>query len=105
MRQVRIRPQDSDTIMHVFNLWGNRFKNTILQSGISVWHCWQYIELNLEDGLAIGSDIFVKTVVAKARGEIAVSKRRLTRALGADGEAPATAPPPLYCFRQLRRLV
>jgi hypothetical protein len=57
------------------------------------------------DGLVIGSDIFVKTVVAKARGEIAVSKRRLTRALGADGEAPATAPPPLYCFRQLRRLV
>ena len=32
------------------------------------------------DGLVIGSDVFVKTLVAKARGEWAVSKRRLTRA-------------------------
>jgi len=27
-------------------LWGDRFTNTILETGLSVWHCWQYIELN-----------------------------------------------------------
>jgi putative transposase len=184
-------------------LWGNRFKNTILQSGLSVWHCWQYIELNCVrarlavrpdeyrfgsfgtwlgtgghpfadsvakhvlpslppelgihsldelllalrrnlaigaaealkqpiptvaaagravekerfstrvdrrvrywvDGLVIGSDIFVKTVVAKARGDVAVNKRRLIRAFGVDEDAKATAPPILYSFKQLRRLV
>lgn len=184
-------------------LWGDRFKNTILQSGLSVWHCWQYIELNCVrarlvlrpedyrfgsfgvwmgkgshpfedvviqrvlpslppelgirdlaglrqalrrnlaigaaealkqpvptvaaagraaekerfstrvdrrvrywvDGLVIGSDIFVKTVVAKARGELAVRKRRLIRAFGAEAETAATAPPVMYSFKQLRRLV
>jgi len=57
------------------------------------------------DGLVIGSDIFVKTVVARARGEFAVRKRRLIRALDLDAGPVATAPPVLYSFKQLRRLV
>ena len=48
-----------------------------------------------------GSDLFVKTVVARVRGEAAVQRRRLVRALGSD---PA-APPPIYSFKQLRRIV
>ena len=54
------------------------------------------------DGLVIGSDIFVKTVMARARGEAAVAKRRLTRALAPD---PVTPRPEIYCFRQLREIV
>jgi len=185
------------------HLWAERFKNTILEGGISVWHCWQYIELNcvrarlvprpedyrfgswgawvgtgkhpFEDsvrqrvlptlppelgihdiaglhqalsrnlsvaaaaalqqpapaaapvgrsagkerfstrvdrrvrywaeGLVIGSAIFVKTVVARARGELAVRKRRLIRALCVADETPGAAPPALYSFKQLRQIV
>lgn len=54
------------------------------------------------DGLVIGSDIFVKNVMARARGEAAVAKRRLTRALAPD---PSVARPDIYCFRQLREIV
>jgi hypothetical protein len=53
------------------------------------------------DGLVIGSELFVKTTVARVRGEAAVQRRRLVRALGSD---PA-APPPIYSFKQLRRIV
>ncbi len=28
------------------HLWQERFKSTILESGLSVWHCWKYMELN-----------------------------------------------------------
>jgi REP element-mobilizing transposase RayT len=28
------------------HLWQERFKNTILEGGLSVWHCWKYLELN-----------------------------------------------------------
>jgi hypothetical protein len=54
------------------------------------------------DGLVIGSDVFVKTLVAQARGEWAVSKRRLTRAVAPDANTPR---PTLYAFKQLRTIV
>jgi hypothetical protein len=57
------------------------------------------------DGMVIGSEIFVKTVMAKARGEAVVAKRRLVRALGVDPDAEAATPPILFCFKQLRRIV
>jgi REP element-mobilizing transposase RayT len=27
-------------------LWAGRFKHTLLEEGVAVWDCWQYIELN-----------------------------------------------------------
>lgn len=27
-------------------VWAGRFKNTVLESGVAVWNCWQYIEAN-----------------------------------------------------------
>jgi hypothetical protein len=54
------------------------------------------------DGLVIGSDVFVKTLVAQARGEWAVNKRRLTRAVAPDPAAPR---PVLSAFKQLRAIV
>jgi putative transposase len=187
------------------HLWAERYKNTILESGLAVWDCWKYIEMNpvrarmvndpadyrfcsfgawsgqgkqpfeeslkaralpwlegllhvkdLEevkvelrkefartkaeergqspevveaaigkaaekerfttridrrvrywvDGLVIGSDIFVKNVVSKARGETAVQKRRLVRAIqGASGSLGNSTPPPLCSFKQLRAIV
>lgn len=53
-------------------------------------------------GLVIGSEIFVKTVLARARGEAAVAQRRLTRARAPDPLCPR---PDLYCCRQLREIV
>jgi hypothetical protein len=44
----------------------------------------------------------VKTITARARGEAAVAKRHLTRALAPD---PAATRPEIYCFRQLRQIV
>jgi REP element-mobilizing transposase RayT len=183
------------------HLWQERFRNTVLEGGLSVWHCWKYLEMNpvrarmvnhpadyrfcslaewsatgrhpweqavvnrvlptlpeelgakdmdsllaalrraiavetataagaspqavealalkaaekqpfalrmdrrvryWVDGLVIGSDLFVKNVMARARGEAAVAKRRLTRALVPDMAAPR---PQLYCFKQLREIV
>jgi REP element-mobilizing transposase RayT len=183
------------------HLWQERFKNTIMEEGLSVWHCWRYLELNpvrarmvadpadyrfctlaqwsatgrhpweqtvrqrvlprlpeglgaadmdgllaalrravavtaateagqpqavveivaqraaekqpfttradrrvryWVDGLVIGSVIFVKTVLARARGEAAVAQRRLTRARAPDPLCPR---PDLYCCRQLREIV
>ncbi len=28
------------------HLWAGRFKNTILESGLAVWDCWLYVEMN-----------------------------------------------------------
>jgi len=28
------------------HLWADRFKNTVLESGLAVWDCWKYIEMN-----------------------------------------------------------
>ena len=28
------------------HLWGDRFKNTVLEDGRAVWSCWKYIEMN-----------------------------------------------------------
>jgi len=27
-------------------LWAQRFKSTLLEKGLSVWRCWQYVEMN-----------------------------------------------------------
>lgn len=27
-------------------LWAERFKSTVLEAGVAVWDCWQYIEMN-----------------------------------------------------------
>ena len=36
------------------HLWGDRFKNTILESGLAVWDCWKYIEMNpVRAGIAL----------------------------------------------------
>jgi hypothetical protein len=78
------------------SLWGGRFKNTILENGLAVWDCWKYIEMNP----VIGSDIFVINTVAKARGSLALAKRKLTHA----SDSPA-AMPRLCSFNQLRKLV
>jgi hypothetical protein len=40
--------------------------------------------------------------MARARGEAAVAKRRLTRALAPD---PAAPPPEVYCYKRLRKIV
>lgn len=35
------------------HLWAERFKNTILEDGLAVWQCWQYVEMNpVRAGLA-----------------------------------------------------
>jgi hypothetical protein len=52
------------------------------------------------DGLVIGSDIFVMNTVAKARGSMALAKRKLTHAT----DSPDTLPM-LCSFKQLRKLV
>ena len=52
------------------------------------------------DGLVIGSELFVKTTMARARGIAAVKKRKLVRALNARSEKVD-----LYCFKQLRVLL
>ena len=52
------------------------------------------------DGLVIGSELFVKTTLVQARGQWAVGKRRLVRAVNGQRE-----PQPLYSFRQLRVLL
>ena len=52
------------------------------------------------DGLVIGSDIFVLDTVSKARGSMALAKRKLTVAT----DSPITLPQ-LYSFKQLRPLV
>ena len=181
------------------HLWADRFKNTVLESGLAVWDCWKYVEMNpvrarmvnspadyrfcsygewagtgkypfagaieehlmprfrdllqvqnLEelqtelrkefarmkalddrkhpdeigsaiavaaekepfstrtdrrvrywvDGLVIGSELFVKTTMARARGIAAVKKRKLVRALNTRSENLD-----LYCFKQLRVLL
>jgi putative transposase len=28
------------------SLWAGRFKHTLLEEGLAVWHCWSYIEMN-----------------------------------------------------------
>ena len=52
------------------------------------------------DGLVIGSELFVRTTMARARGEAAVARRRLIRAVSLQRD-----PEPLYSFRQLRVLL
>ena len=52
------------------------------------------------DGLVIGSELFVKTTMARARGIAAVKKRKLTRAINAS-----SAKVDIYCFKQLRVLL
>lgn len=52
------------------------------------------------DGLVIGSDIFVMNTVTKARGSMALAKRKLTHAT----DSPDTLPM-LCSFKQLRKLV
>ena len=52
------------------------------------------------DGLVIGSELFVKATLVQARGQWAVGKRRLVRAVNGQRE-----PQPLYSFRQLRVLL
>ena len=52
------------------------------------------------DGLVIGSDIFVINTVAKARGSLALAKRKLTHATDSPDAMPL-----LCCFKQLRKLV
>jgi REP element-mobilizing transposase RayT len=186
------------------HLWAERFRNTVLEQGLAVWTCWQYVELNcvrahlalhpgeyrwgsfgewcgrgrhpfaaaiercllprlrgllqvenLEqlrkvmskafldkaaqeaiakgmsrgrqpagtttavaaerevfslgvnrrvrswvDGLAIGSERFVRHLMSRARPYMDVSKRRLVQASEPDG-----AKSPLFCFKQLRVLL
>jgi putative transposase len=181
------------------HLWAERFKNTILESGLSVWECWQYIEMNpvragmaetpadyrfcsfgawsatgrhpfeaavlsaafprlkgllqveslqelqvelrkefarhtaverrldpeqidtaiavaaekekfalrldrrvryWVDGLVIGSELFVRNVVSRARPAINLQKRRFTRAI-----APKPDQPQICCLKQLRVLL
>ena len=61
------------------------------------------------DGLVIGSDVFVRTVVGRARGQLAVQKRRLVRAVGLDGSPSDESLPavdsPIYSFKQLREII
>ena len=52
------------------------------------------------DGLVIGSELFVKTTMANARGIAAVKKRKLVRARNEDSQKVD-----LYCFKQLRVLL
>jgi len=52
------------------------------------------------DGLAIGSELFVKTTMARARGIAAVKKRKLVRAINSRSQKTD-----LYCFKQLRVLL
>ena len=34
-------------------LWAGRFRNTVLESGLAIWDCWKYIEMNcVRAGLA-----------------------------------------------------
>ena len=67
------------------------------------------------DGLVIGSDIFVRTIVGRARGQLAVQKRRLVRAVAMNeplndsalrpSAISARDMPPLYSFKQLREII
>ena len=181
------------------HLWAERFKSTVLESGLAVWDCWKYIEMNpvrahlvrtpadyrfgsfgrwcargrhpfsaalsahllptlqgllpvhslaevkvelqkefarvaatearhspeqiekaiavaarkepfstrldrrvryWADGLVIGSDLFVRNTLAKTRGRLYMTRRRLVRANSTGPE-----PQPLFCFRQLRVLL
>ncbi len=181
------------------HLWAGRFKNVVLESGLAVWDCWKYIEMNpvrarivstpadyrfcsfgewagkennpfagaIEkhlmpvftdllqvdnlgdlqtelrkefarmkavddrklpdeigstiavaaekepfstrtdrrvrywvDGLVIGSELFVRTTMGRARGIAAVKKRKLVRAINARSQKTE-----LYCFKQLRVLL
>jgi hypothetical protein len=52
------------------------------------------------DGLAIGSEQFVRETMLKARGSAALERRRLTRALDSAGALTS-----LCCFKQLRVLL
>ena len=52
------------------------------------------------DGLVIGSELFVKDTMVRARGQAAVARRRLVRAINPNREKQD-----LYCFRQLRVLL
>ena len=54
------------------------------------------------DGLVIGSELFVRNTVARARVLYRVKKRRLVRAISRNAERQ---PPELYCFKQLRVLL
>ena len=53
------------------------------------------------DGLVIGSELFVKQTIRRARGAAALEKRRLTRALASKPRESE----PLYAFKQLRVLL
>ena len=53
------------------------------------------------DGLVIGSELFIRDTMRRARGEAAVAKRRLTRALPARSDAPT---PNLCAYRRLREM-
>jgi hypothetical protein len=52
------------------------------------------------DGLVIGSELFVRNTMVKARTQCKIRTRRLTRARNAQHK-----PESIYCFRQLRVLV
>ena len=55
------------------------------------------------DGLVIGSELFVRDVIAKARPRYHIAKRRLVRAVAPE-QSTASAPA-IYCFKQLRVLL
>jgi len=56
------------------------------------------------DGLVIGSELFVRDTVARARVQCKIKKRRLVRAVAARGPAPSGVAP-IYSFKQLRVLI
>lgn len=184
------------------HLWAERFKNTLLEDGMAVWQCWQYIEMNpvraglatspadyrfcsfgqwcgtghhpyeaelrdclmprlrgllqvetmddlhtelrkafahetaldhhlneaqtgaaiavaaekerfslrldrrvryWVDGLVIGSELFVREVISRARPDLDLAKRRLVHAL--QSNAPPAPTLALCCFKQLRVLL
>ncbi len=37
------------------SLWAGRFKNTILETGLAVWDCWLYVEMNPVRARMVGS--------------------------------------------------
>jgi hypothetical protein len=52
------------------------------------------------DGLVIGSELFVRDTMARARVQCRIHKRKLVRAVG-----PNSQKEDLYCFKQLRLLL
>jgi len=55
------------------------------------------------DGLVIGSELFVRGIISRARPDINLAKRRFARTLQTD--QPQAPSPTLCCFKQLRVLL